>query len=174
MASCRGLYHYSSPVDALLGAFKFGGRLDVGYGLSRLLARAIGEHYGTGSKPDLLIPVPIHTRRYLQRGFNQAWELAKVAGKLNGIEVSNRLVIKTRHTEAQSNLASATERKNNLRRAFEINPRFPVRDVTHVTIIDDVVTTMTTVTAIAKLLQRHGISRVEVWCVARASRVFGP
>ncbi len=172
--SCHGLYHYRSPVDALLSNFKFGDRLDIGFSLSRLLARAMGEYYETNTKPDLLIPVPIHTRRYLQRGFNQAWELTKHAGRLNGIGISNRLVMKTRHTEAQSKLASATERKHNLRDAFAINPRFPLKDVTHVTIIDDVVTTMSTVTVIAKLLQSHGIPRVDVWCVARASRIFTP
>ena len=171
--SCRGLYHYVEPVSSLLGKFKYQARLDIGYSLSRLLAEAMLVHYRNTAKPDLLIPVPMHSRRYLQRGFNQAWEITRQAGARTGISVCNKLVVKKRHTAPQSSLTSAAERKRNLQGAFEINGGIPLENLSRVTLIDDVVTTMNTVTAIAKSLKRKGITTVEVWCIARATRSDG-
>lgn len=62
---------------------------------------------------------------------------------------------------------SVTARRQNLRGAFVIDNRETMAKVNSVTIIDDVVTTMTTVDSLARLLKRHGIPRVQVLCVAR-------
>ncbi len=166
--ACHGLFHYSSPIDRLIPAFKFQSRLDVGSCLAELLALAMKSHYQSSTWPDLILPVPIHRHRYLQRGFNQSWELCKSVSSSINIESSDKLVRKRRHTRPQAELVSAKERAGNLRGAFVRTPVAIEKNVKTVTIIDDVITTMSTVSTLASLLKDHGIQRVEAWCVARA------
>lgn len=166
--ACHGLFHYSAPLNRLIPAFKFQARFDIGYSLARLLGAAMSKHYQQHNAPDLLLPVPQHYRRHLHRGFNQSWELVQEVGRVTAIPYSNKLLKKHKHTRAQSELGSARERARNLAGAFKLAPEFELGNVNRVTIIDDVVTTMATVSALAKLLKSHGIQGIEVWCVARA------
>ena len=117
------------------------------------------------SHPDVLIPVPLHNFRMLKRGFNQAGELAAYAGKVIDIPVLTSALRRRRNTKAQSGL-SRKQRRKNVRGAFYWHgPGKPAR---HVALIDDVMTTGTTVTECARVVKKAGAKRVDVWVAARA------
>lgn len=115
--------------------------------------------------PDILIPVPLHTQRLRQRGYNQALELARPLSTAFNIELANDYCRRIKSTEEQSKLA-ARYRKSNLKNAFLVTEDLTNR---HVTIVDDVMTTGTTVDELSKQLQLAGARRVDVWVCARAS-----
>lgn len=166
--ACHSLFRYSVPLNKLIPAFKFQARFDIGLGFSVLLAAAMNQHYRAFVEPELLLPVPMHYRRHLQRGFNQSWELVREVSRITGIPCSNNLVKKCRHTTAQADLGSARERARNLTGAFSMTSDYDLSNVNRVTIIDDVITTMSTISVLADLLKCRGIQRVEAWSVARA------
>jgi len=114
--------------------------------------------------PDLLIPVPLHNSRLRSRGYNQAWELAKHLSKLSGIPASYKLCSRIKKTPLQTGL-KASERKRNLKQAFAVTAK--VKDL-HICIIDDVMTTGSTLEAIASVLKVAGATHVSGLVVARA------
>ncbi len=148
-----------SPVDYLIGRMKFHSDLRVIPTLAGLLLRRVAP----GTEIDWLAPVPITTSRLRKRGFNQALELARVVGKGTGIGIT-RVVHRRRGADTpQSSLPDTATRRANVAHAFRAHARIRGR----VAIIDDVVTTAATVSAIARCLKRAGASEVEVWAVAR-------
>ena len=156
-------FRYAWPVDALVRGFKYHGQLPHGRVLGTLLAEAVLAD--AGPLPQLLVPVPLHPSRERERGYNQAWELARVAGRLLGIPVAATLCARTRATPPQATLDAATRRAN-LDAAFTV--RRPAH-AAHVAVVDDVLTTGATLTAVATTLLAAGVTRVDGWAVARAA-----
>lgn len=167
---CSSLFSYGSPVNKLITSFKFNGRFDVGYALSSILAYRMKNHYAEKEQPQLLIPIPLHSNRLRTRGFNQAIEICRVVSARCGVPMSISSVSKVRDTPPQSQLSSARSRKSNLRHAFAIEDNDTLQDLDFVILIDDVITTMTTMVEVAKLLKYRGISRIDAWSLARANR----
>lgn len=154
---------YRFPVNRLVQTFKFKRQLAAGRVLSHLLCTHVINHDIT--RPDVLIPVPLHHLRILRRGFNQAWELSTYISKTLNIPLQGTALRRSRNTAAQSGL-SRKQRKKNVRGAFHWHARQqPAR---HVALIDDVMTTGTTVTECAAVLIKAGATRVDVWVTARA------
>lgn len=153
---------YAEPLDRLILALKFGGRLYLGRTLGALLAGAVSEQ--VPELPDLLVPVPLHPARLRERGYNQAMELARPIGRRLGIPAVEA-VRRLRPTSGQAGL-SAKERRNNVRGSFAIADEGAVEGK-RVAIVDDVFTTGATVTEVAKCLQRAGAASVLVWALAR-------
>ena len=113
--------------------------------------------------PDQLIPVPLHPTRIRERGFNQATELARPIAKRLNIPLNLSVVQRRVATPPQSDL-TRQERLKNIRNVFNV-----VKPVDgHVVIIDDVMTTGSTVEELAKTLLRAGAEQVDVWVCARA------
>ena len=153
---------YAYPVDRLVQRFKFDGDLPIG----RLLAGLLADYLAAGGeKPDCIVPVPLHPTRLKERGFNQATELSRPVGRRLKVPVRLGLCERVRATDVQSKL-DATERKKNLRDAFAMTK--PV-DGGHIAILDDVITTGTTVDALTRALKDAGAARVSVWSVARSA-----
>ncbi len=161
IAASRVPFRYTFPVDALIRQFKFEGRFQLAVPLGRLLARAIDTRQPL---PEVLIPVPLHRRRLLQRGYNQALELAAVAAAELGIALDYKTCIRTLPTVAQTGL-DHRQRRRNLRGAFRATRDLPYH---HIAILDDVITTGTTVAELARLARRTGTPRIEAWALARA------
>ena len=168
--TCKAAFPYSSPISTLVAKFKFSAHFDVGYSLARTLAERFNTHYSETTRPELLLPVPLHRRRLRSRGFNQAHEICKVLSACCQVPIANNILLKTRHTQAQTAMRSATARKSNLRGTFALGNLNALKNVTHIAIVDDVVTTMATVEALAKLLLAQQQCRIDVWCLARANR----
>ncbi|HET9679300.1 MAG TPA: ComF family protein [Gammaproteobacteria bacterium] len=151
--------HSAWPLDRLLTKFKFSHRLSHG----RLLARLLAQHISQPQLPDAIVPVPLHDTRLRQRGFNQAAELARGLGQQLGLPVLNNACFRQRETDSQSSL-SATARRQNMHRAFVVKGKL----TGHLAIVDDVMTTGSTVAELAKALKQAGAEKISVWCVARA------
>ena len=156
---------YGHPLDLLMTRLKFGRSLAAGRVLSEAWIDALRD--APPVLPQLLIPVPLHPTRLRERGYNQTLELARPLARELGIELRVDGLMRTRATAAQSNL-DAKARHHNLRGAFDIveNAALPA----HVAVIDDVMTTGTTLRECARTLRRAGVARVDVWALARAPR----
>jgi ComF family protein len=143
--------------------FKFKRQHAAGRVLSHLLgeyARKQLSHY-----PDVLIPVPLHHLRMIKRGFNQAYELGRYISKQLDIPILAGSLRRHRNTKAQSGL-SRKQRHKNMRNAFYWHGGKPA--ARHVALIDDVMTTGTTVSECARVLKKAGACQVDVWVTARA------
>lgn len=163
-------YLYQAPVDHLIGRFKFKGDLVAGKVLGGLLARYIVKLSRKHDviQPDIILPVPLHWRRQLYRGFNQANELAFTLGQRLDIPVNNKLVKRVIHTRSQLNL-NPEQRQANLRNAFALRGTDSHQKVEgrSFAIVDDVITTGSTTNSMASLLMAKGARQIVVWAVAR-------
>jgi len=107
--------------------------------------------------------VPLHPRRLRQRGYNQALELARIVGRLLQVPVDDRCCTRLIATQPQAELDQKARRRN-LRGAFSATLALQAQ---HLAILDDVVTTGSTVSEVARVLRRAGCQRVDVWTIAR-------
>ncbi|MBC7416272.1 MAG: ComF family protein [Herminiimonas sp.] len=165
---------YVAPADQLVLELKFGGRLALAPLFAGLLDEAIMLSLSTRAGgaprpalPDCLIAVPLGPLRLQQRGFNQALEIARPLAASRAMVLAPRMLIRTRDTAAQAQL-SPGERRQNLRGAFTLAPAF-VSQVRgrHIGVVDDVMTTGSTLHEIAATLKRFGAARVTNLVFAR-------
>lgn len=166
---CIPTFRYAPPLSKLINAYKHRASFAAGLNLASIMLKSLETELSNYELPQLLLPVPLHRNRLRERGFNQAWELSKFISLRLGIPADNSILRKTRHTAPQSAL-SKNRRRSNLRGAFAYREERKFQYVNHIALIDDVVTTMNTVNEISRVLGSHGISRIEVWCLARAGR----
>lgn len=150
---------YAPPVDQLVLALKFGGRLALAPVLARLLHTALLQT-SRGALPQLLSAVPLGEQRLAERGFNQALEIARPLSRRVGIRLDRALTVRTRNTAAQSAL-HPDQRHKNIRHAFVI-PSGALERLRglHVGVIDDVMTTGATLDELAATLKRFGAAKV--------------
>lgn len=151
---------YEAPMTQWLPQFKYRAQLKYGRLLSQLLARTLSE--GNAPMPQLIIPVPMHPQKLGQRGFNQALLVAKDLSRRFGIPYSNRHLIRRQSSPAQAGLKLAA-RQRNLRHAFAVQAAPPQR----IALVDDVITTGSTIRACARTLEKAGAQHIEVWALAR-------
>ncbi len=152
---------YQEEIRHLVTKLKFGGHTKN----ARLLGLLLAEHLKqTAQLPELIIPVPLHKTRFRERGFNQALEIAKTVGKALNIPLDTTSCHITHDTPHQIGL-TALERRKNLAKAFILKKPITAQ---HVAILDDVMTTGSTVHELASLLKKAGVERVDVWVCARA------
>lgn len=155
------VFRYEQPAVWLIQQLKFNDRLSHARLLGQLLAQKI-QHCDV--LPQCIIPVPLFSKRLRQRGFNQSVELAKPVAQKTGLPMALNLVERVRRTESQTGL-DAKQRRKNIKGAFEIVRPVPYE---HVVIIDDVMTTGSTVNEVARILKKSGVRQVDVWSIARA------
>lgn len=154
---------YAEPADALAIALKFHTQLALaGVFGAALAARTLAT---TAALPDLIVPVPLSSVRLTQRGYNQAWEIARVFSRAIQRPATARSLARTRDTRAQSGLRGV-ERWRNMRRAFVVTRPEPIRGA-HIGLVDDVMTSGATLDAAARALKRAGAARVTVFVVLR-------
>ena len=133
---------------------------------SRLMGELLAQQISQGCSiwPDCLIPVPLHHSRLLERGYNQAFQIADIIGKRLNIPVEQDHVRRITSQAPQATL-NARDRSKNLRSAFTVDAS--VVNGKNITIIDDVYTTGATTRALALTLKKAGASRISVWAFAR-------
>ena len=162
---CHAALHYEFPADELLAALKYRGALAHARVLGTLLADSVARH-AVGGDVDVVVPLPLHTSRLMERGFNQSLEIARFTADRLDLVVDGRALRRLRVTTPQVGLTRA-ERAANVRKAFAADrSRVAGR---HVALLDDVVTTGATSAAAADALLAAGAVTVDVWCVARAA-----
>jgi len=166
-------FDYRAPVAEALKALKFTGDRRAARLLGAVLAMRLATQVatGAGALPDVLLPVPLHHARHVERGFNQLLLLARHAGYWLRRPVHCGAVLRIKATRPQTSL-HAIERQQNLAGAFFVSPQLRRelrrRKLRRVTIIDDVLTTGATLDALATALQEAGIRELQCWSVARA------
>jgi ComF family protein len=157
------LYRYAPPVDHFIRALKFHQQLGLATWLGEQLAGRLAD---VSPRPDLILPVPLHRSRLRGRGYNQALELARPVARALGIPLDARLLTRTRATAAQSDLPF-TARSRNVKGAFAVRDSAAVTS-RRVALVDDVMTTGSTLRAAAAALRAAGAGEIEVWVIARA------
>jgi ComF family protein len=160
-------FAYGEPVSSLIAGFKYRAELQHGRVLGDLLLERLRQAYGGQPLPQLIVPVPLHPARLRERGFNQAALLARQLGTKLGIPVAPEALRRVLHTPAQQGL-SAQARKRNLRGAFRV--QVDVSRYRSLALVDDVVTTMSTMRELARVIRNAhpGEPEIHVWCLARA------
>ncbi len=122
------------------------------------------------SSVDLIIPVPLHYFRLINRGYNQSGWLANAIGKQNALQVEHRALLRHRATKSQASL-TARARHKNVAGAFRVREKkVPTIAGKHVLLIDDVYTTGATLKAASKALRKAGATQISVLVLARVVR----
>jgi ComF family protein len=162
--STKALFTYTFPADALLQHYKYSHALY----LSETLATLFSENL-LNTTCDVIIPMPLHPTRLKERGFNQSLEVAKVVSTQMNIPVDSKSCIRIKNTAPQASLP-LKERLKNMRGAFEIKQNLIQNHLKgkHIAIIDDVMTTGTSLNELAKTLKQAGAKQVDCWVIARA------
>lgn len=120
---------------------------------------------GLLKKYDIIIPVPIHKKRKLQRGYNQTQLIAKEISKNIDIKLCNNVLVKNKNTIAQSKL-NKNKRKQNIKDAFKA---LNVQNIQgkSVLLFDDIYTTGSTANECSKILKEAGAKTVGVLTIAK-------
>ena len=162
---CRSATLFSGPVQELIHRFKYGHRVHLSQPLGLLTARALAA-FCSEAAPDLIVPVPLHRKRLRQRGYNQSQLIGGVLAKQWKVPLEVRNLRRVRWTEPQTSL-HAEDRRVNVRDAFAV--RDPRRmEGKRVLLVDDVLTTGSTMRACAEALRQAGVTDVFAVTVARS------
>lgn len=157
----RSLYRYESVAGSIF-RFKYQGRQEYGDFYGEELYRYLGNDIRS-MQPDAVVPVPLHSERKLERGYNQSAILAKALAKHCKLSFRDDLVVRSKKTVPQKQL-SRTERQNNLKKAFKLCEN-SVKLKT-LLIVDDIYTTGSTVDALSEVLLQGGAAQIYVVTLA--------
>jgi ComF family protein len=160
----RSAVIYDEIARKLVSRLKYGDRPELARFCARLMVRAGSDLWG--DEP-VLVPVPLHRTRQLTRRYNQSTELARALGRITGLAVETGLVVRSRRTPQQVGL-SANARARNVAGAFTVSPGAATRlSGRRVVLVDDVITTGSTVRAVTHALKRAHVADVDVISFAR-------
>ncbi len=157
-------YRYAFPISELILQLKFAAKLDYARDLAELLIRFLRVKYRDDHYPELLLPIPLSKRRMAARGYNQTGEITRLVAKNLGIAVEVDDLVRARDTVPQTTL-DHEKRVKNLRGAFIWRGEGLLGR--HLALIDDVITTGSTVHEAAETLLQAGAARVDIWCCAK-------
>jgi ComF family protein len=153
-------WDFGDELRTAIHSLKYEDRARIGFFLGKLLGDQL--HKKTIQELDYLIPVPLHPVKFRDRGFNQARWIADGLGKAVQKPVRTKLMKRIKHTISQTTL-DRKERLNNMKKAFRIN-----QDVTdkNIAIVDDVLTTGSTISSMASMLKDAGAKTIVALTVA--------
>jgi len=162
------IWRYAYPVDRLVQALKFHGKLALAPFFAGALRFLVERPIS--AQVDILIPMSLHPKRLTERGFNQAAEIARYLTASTGAgqtspQIASRAASRVRPTLAQAQLP-LDRRAGNVRGAFVCGTDLKGA---RVAVVDDVMTTGATLAELAKVLKRAGATHVENWVVARTA-----
>ncbi|MCR5542912.1 MAG: ComF family protein [Eubacterium sp.] len=166
------VFNYVSPISDSIMRLKYGGRQES----AKFFAEEIFIKYGRQFKElgiDIIVPVPVHRKKYITRGYNQAELIAAELGRLMGLPVDPGLIIRVHDTKPQKKLDNLM-RENNLKSAFKpgiIN--IEKKDIRNknvedlkILLVDDIYTTGATIEACTRVCRFMGINEVYFTSVA--------
>ena len=130
---------------------------------------AVSESMQDLSKPDWVVPVPLHAGRLRERGFNQALLLCRACFPQWRRLIRTDILLRPAATIPQSQL-TGTERRRNLRGAFQLRHSAEVRNK-NVLLVDDVFTTGSTMAECSSVFRAAGARRIEAFTLARSVKV---
>lgn len=157
-AHCEAVFSYAFPLDALIQHCKYGGAQE----LAELFATALATRLDAKPLPDLIVPMPLHPARLRERGFNQALEIARRLGERLNLPCRHACR-RQRDTPPQAGL-DLKARRRNLRGAFDCDNDLAGK---RVALLDDVMTSGSSLNELAKAARQAGAIEVSAWVVAR-------
>ena len=159
------LFAYAFPFNAVLQEYKYNHALYLSKTIAQLFVDNILSH-----NIDIIIPMPLHPNRLKERGFNQSAEVAYILAKAIGIPVNDTACQRIKHTPPQASLP-LKERLKNMRGAFSVNQALATQHIKgkRIAIIDDVITTGSTVNELSLVLKKAGALSVHCYAFARAT-----
>ena len=155
------LFHYESHAEIanIIYQLKYKNHPEIGPLMGRMVATELKrDDFFDGI--DVIIPVPLTKKRFRQRGYNQSEEIAKGISEVTGLPVNKEVVKRTAFKGSQTR-RSRWDRQENVEYAFELTPGEPIAGK-HLLIVDDVVTTGSTIVACAKELVKAGSVKISV------------
>lgn len=154
---CVGDYQF--PLSKYVSQLKYQNNYQVAFDLTYLLSQTIDEPAPT------LIPVPLHWKRQIWRGYNQSEVLASSLSRQLPMQpkVTTNVFRRTKSTPPQQGLGS-DERQRNMMGAFSLKT---IPESSHVAIVDDVVTTGSTVRHLCNLLLEYEVEKIDIYCICR-------
>jgi ComF family protein len=165
---CVAALDYAWPWSGVVGQLKFRDGLDLAGALSALLLQAVRRE--APPSVDVLLPLPLGPQRLRERGYNQAWEMARRLAPPLDLQADARTLLRLFDTPRQSGLAQA-QRSANVRGAFGVAPgRLSALRARRVALVDDVMTTGATAAEAARTLLDAGVASVQLWVLARTPR----
>lgn len=160
----RAAVAYSGVARRMVQGLKFRDRTDLAPWMARWMLRAGAELVADA---EMVVPVPLHWRRFLWRQFNQSAELARNVSRLSGVPFEPMAVRRIKRTRQQVGLGQR-EREDNVRAAFVVPAEYKAAiHGRRVLVVDDVYTTGATVSAVTRALRKGGASAVDVLTFAR-------
>jgi len=160
----RAAVRYDDVARQLVHAFKYSDRLDLAPMLGRWMTRA-GRELLDGA--DALVPVPLHWRRLWTRRFNQSAALAEAVSRESGVAIAHHALKRVKATAQQVGL-SRKDRASNVSGAFQVAAEARAQVAgRRLVLVDDVLTSGSTVDACARALMRAGAAQVDVLVFAR-------
>lgn len=164
------LWLYDDMMRHSIADFKYHSRKDNAVFYTDEIIRLYGQTIKAIS-PDVIVPVPIHRSKYLERGYNQAQILAALLGRNLNIPVLSELLLRSRKTMPQKKL-SDKERLKNLSEAFCFHTETSLdynKPIYRVLLVDDIYTTGSTIEACTNILKANGVAEVYfvVLCIGK-------
>lgn len=163
------MFDKTGLVQKLHRELKYNNRPSYGLELGRIVASGFLKAIDDRPLPDCIIPIPLHSTRYLERGYNQSLMLAKGFEERIQRPIATDCLIRKKPTRSQTGL-NANSRMQNVRAAFSIKTAGALKGK-HVVLIDDVLTTGATLTAAAATLGRAHVDRTSMAVMAFARPV---
>ena len=154
------LTDYAPPVAAMIAALKFQARLDLGRVFGILLAQR-----AAALEADGLIALPLARERRRERGYNQAEEIARAVAAQRAWPLLRGVLLRPQHRPSQQGLRRA-QRRTNVRGAFEVAAAAEIGG-RRLVLVDDVLTSGSTLDEAAACLKRAGAASVSNLVVAR-------
>ena len=155
---------YEDPLPNLIHAFKYQGKTLLRKSFSHLLIDFIDMYKIPLNHFDMIVPVPLHSTRYRERGFNQAQLLSQEIARHYNLIHRNDIIIRSKSTLSQTT-QEAKQRWTNVSDAFRINHSLDIADK-NILIVDDLLTTAATANAISNALKDAGAAYVGVLTLA--------
>ena len=143
-------------------AFKHGDKPEMAHFLGKLLLQADSDIW---ENVDCIVPVPLHWTRRLKRKYNQAGLLGEFIGRQKKIPFCPNILIRSKVTESQGH-KKKREREKNIKNAFRVTYPDRIRGKS-VLLVDDVMTTGSTLNECAKMLKKSGARSVKAITVYR-------
>jgi len=155
------LFSEQNAVRQLIHRIKYKSDSSLAYDLGQAMGQDLGSIPGI-SIPELWLPVPLHPKRFRMRGYNQSEALAQGLQSVLGGLVEPRLLIRDKHSESQTK-NSRNSRIGNVAHAFSYQPNLLPNRLTRIGLVDDVITTGSTLKACCTTLHSAGLSNIQAW-----------
>lgn len=159
------VFEKSSPLQQIVHQIKYQKKFLLAVELGKMLGSSLLKNK-TEWEVDIILPVPLHSLKKAERGFNQSFYIAKGISKVTNLPVSQSILKRKRYTESQTK-KNLLERAENMSEAFAVKRAEKINGK-NVLLIDDVITTGATIRECGKILQECGAANIYAASIALA------